>query len=333
MENIKSQMIAEKTPEVLAVEINLIKERTARQVITASIEIGERLIAAKELVGHGEWENWLQDNVNYSASTAQNLMRISREYGNTQAMLCSSGQSPQEIFGNLTYSQAVALFALPLEERIEFTETHDVENTSTRELKEEIERYKAEKAESERRIEELTDEVKAERIERSNAQTAAAAAENEVETQRSAVVQADERYNRLLEQKSKIEKEFEILKQQFMEVSSTPAEITDEQRAEIESKIEQKFSDRINQLTLDADTANSKLSEMQAERDGLIRKLQQESDVELQKFQTLFERLQQDVTALNELTYTIGGERGEKLRRILRSVINNLTEESNSNES
>ncbi|MBE6831694.1 MAG: DUF3102 domain-containing protein, partial [Ruminococcaceae bacterium] len=53
---------------IIATEINTIKNRTKREVLTASIEIGQRLCEAKELVTHGEWEQWLHDSVDYSQS-------------------------------------------------------------------------------------------------------------------------------------------------------------------------------------------------------------------------------------------------------------------------
>ena len=75
---------------VIAREINFIKEQTKRQMLAASMEIGARLCEAKELVGHGEWEKWLCENVDYSQSTANNLMRIYREYSSQQINLLTA---------------------------------------------------------------------------------------------------------------------------------------------------------------------------------------------------------------------------------------------------
>ena len=52
-------MQANRTPEVIAAEINTIKAHTRTILIRSAIEIGERLIEAKEAVDHGEWEGWL----------------------------------------------------------------------------------------------------------------------------------------------------------------------------------------------------------------------------------------------------------------------------------
>lgn len=124
----------ERTPAIVATEINSIKEQTRNIVLCNSIEIGRRLVEAKAMLEHGEWGKWLKESVDYSPSTANNLMRIFEEYGaNQQGLFGASAKS--QTLGNLTYSQAVALLGIPGEEREAFAEENDVENMSTRELK------------------------------------------------------------------------------------------------------------------------------------------------------------------------------------------------------
>ena len=135
--------VVERTPAIIAGEINYIKRQAQQTLLAASVEIGRKLNEAKALVPHGMWEEWLVENVDYSQSTANNLMRIATEYGDEQVSLFS-GKSNSETFASLTYSQAVALFALPMDQRQEFVENHDMEDLSTRELKEEIAALKAE---------------------------------------------------------------------------------------------------------------------------------------------------------------------------------------------
>lgn len=118
-----SEYAVVKSPEVLAVEINAIKQQAQTMMLQASAEIGKRLIEAKEQVGHGEWGKWLQENVEYSQSTANRLMQIYNEYGTNSAAL-----------HNLSYSKAIALLGMEAEEREAFMEDNDVENMSSREL-------------------------------------------------------------------------------------------------------------------------------------------------------------------------------------------------------
>lgn len=140
--------LATRTPAVIAAEINNIKEQTRRIALYNSIEIGRRLVEAKSLIKHGEWGAWLKSSVQYSQRTADNLMRIFEEYGADQITLLSDNAKSQA-FANLSYTQAVALLALPEEERKTFIEEHDIESMSTRELQKAIDELKKAKEENE----------------------------------------------------------------------------------------------------------------------------------------------------------------------------------------
>ncbi|MEC1716633.1 DUF3102 domain-containing protein [Schinkia azotoformans] len=133
-----NQLTDVRTPDLIALEINSIKGQTRAVLLHSSIEIGKRLVEAKELVAHGQWGGWLESNVDYSQSTANNLMQIYREYG----------EDPPKIptLGNLSYTKALALLGVPEEEREQFVAENDVENMSAKELQKVIkEKQKLEK--------------------------------------------------------------------------------------------------------------------------------------------------------------------------------------------
>lgn len=143
-------MVAEyRTPEIVAAEIRQLESQTVKMVLNNSIEIGKRLCEAKEMVPHGEWGKWLKEEINFSQSTANNLMKIYKEYGDSQGQLWGASAKSQTL-GNLTYSKAVALLAMPAEERESFVEENNVEDMSTRQLQEAIKaREEAEKEKAE----------------------------------------------------------------------------------------------------------------------------------------------------------------------------------------
>ena len=130
-------LMINRTPELIAAEINSIKQQARIQILCNSIEIGRRLIEVKEMLPHGEWGKWLDTAVDYSQSTANNLMRIAEEYGSEQWALFGADAKSQAL-GNLSYTQALALLALPAGEREQFAEENDIENMSTRELQKAI---------------------------------------------------------------------------------------------------------------------------------------------------------------------------------------------------
>ena len=128
--------------EEIACEINIIKEKVLRTALLGAIDVGRLLCEAKEIVPHGEWGTWLGEYVDYSTTTANDLMRLYREYNDDQIKLF--GRTNEELYGRLSVSQALALLALPEPAREEFVETHDMEEISVRDLREEISTLKAE---------------------------------------------------------------------------------------------------------------------------------------------------------------------------------------------
>jgi hypothetical protein len=142
-----SELNVTRTPELIASEINGIKEQARAMVTYHSVEIGRRLVEAKGLLKHGEWEHWLETSVDYSQRTATNLMRIFKDFGNLP--LLGGGVKSQSL-ANLGYTQAVALLGLPADEREAFVESHDMEAMSTRELQQAIKERDDAKAEAAR---------------------------------------------------------------------------------------------------------------------------------------------------------------------------------------
>lgn len=140
-----------RTPGLIAAEINKIKEDTKRILIYNSIEIGRKLTEAKEMLPHGEWGKWLKTEVDYSKTTANNLMKIFQEYGSEQINLLGDNLKSQT-FGNLNYSQATLLLGVPSEDREKFVQENNVEEMSARELKKAIEELKKTEEEKEKAL-------------------------------------------------------------------------------------------------------------------------------------------------------------------------------------
>lgn len=121
----ESQQLQVRDIGTIEFEIISLKNQAANTAMLYYIEIGRRLTEAKALVPHGEWGKWLEERVEFEKSTANNLMKIYEEYGNSPNL---------QAIGNLGYTKTVRLLTLPSEEREEFVQNNDVENMSSREL-------------------------------------------------------------------------------------------------------------------------------------------------------------------------------------------------------
>lgn len=119
-------------------EIILLKQQTAQNII----EIGKRLIQAKEQLPHGEWLPWLEEKIDFSRHTANRFMRVAEEFSNVSMLQ------------HLTQSKIFALLDVPESQREEFIESNPVEDMTTRELRQAIK----ERKEAEQRAAELEKE-------------------------------------------------------------------------------------------------------------------------------------------------------------------------------
>ena len=123
----------------------------------AILTIGRCLIEAKGMLPHGEWKAWLEERVEFSQRTAQNFMRLAREFSNPQAL------------ADLGATKALVLLALPPEEREQFLVEHNVVDMTSRQLEQAIKerdeaKAKAEQAEAGRKAAEADRDKLAEEL-------------------------------------------------------------------------------------------------------------------------------------------------------------------------
>lgn len=201
--NTESQLPAEQKLSQLAAEINAIKEQVRETVYLSTCRIGEKLLLAKGAVGHGNWGQWLKDNVDYSERTAQNIITIYKNFNNKETKLF--GTVPDaELLGKLNQSQLLALSSIKDEEkRTEFMNEHKEELPDM--SKQELAKALAELKEAKETVTKKDAEVKALQRDLSRA-----------DKQHEAMAQEVEKYQNL----------FEDTKNQLEEAKKAPIETT-----------------------------------------------------------------------------------------------------------
>ena len=108
--------------ETVTAEILDAKRRGGQAILDG----GRGLIEAKGMLAHGEWLPWLEERVEFSERTAQRFIRLAQEWTNPTAL------------SDLGATKALAMLALPAEEREEFAAEHDVIDMSARQLEDAI---------------------------------------------------------------------------------------------------------------------------------------------------------------------------------------------------
>ena len=314
----------ERDIRTVTTEIRTLVHAAQRLVLEYAIDIGRRLCEAKAMLPHGEWGTWLKEEVDFSQSSANNFMRIFEEYGAEQLTIDGAVANSQTL-GNLSYSKALRLLAVPAEERDQFAQEHDVEHMSTREL----DRVIRERDEALRRAEvaettaaeyrekadnavELQEKLRAAEEAEASAKTAQAEAEKQLDELRAAAEKAKEK-EKAARQKLK----------ELRDNPDIPQDVLDKIKAEAETAAEYNLRSESERLQAEADRAAEERREAEARAEELRRKLAAASP-EMTSFKILFSSVQEDFDRLYNLLTKIeenDASQGAKLRAALRAML------------
>lgn len=347
MENISFQEIESGNRlQQLAVEIITFDRQAKITAVSCAIEIGERLLEAKDLVPHGEWGKWLKENVNYSQSTANNFMRLYREYGSDQGSLFTTVANSQTIM-NLDVSKALALTVLPPEEREEFVAEHDVEQMSTRDLKEALQENRELKQQQQQLQKQL--EEKDRQVKETSAQLDTAITERQkMQEKLSETVNQNAGYEKSLqvkidaakkleqekkaaeEKRRESEQKVQQLQQQIdalkVQKLQPDQQIIGQLRAEAEKQAQQQFQEQIEKLTQEKERAEQKAQQAEEKNRQLESKASSVQSRELIVFDEKFKAFQDNYNQLNTLIAKMEDATAGKVREAVKKLLSVMTE-------
>lgn len=348
-----SDIVTARDIDIVTAEINTIKDQTRRVVVSAAIEIGRRLVEAKSMLDHGEWGRWLEEKVDYSQSTANNLMKLYNEYGSDQESLFENFTKSQA-FGNLTYTKALALLAIPAEERERFAEENDVEAMSTRELQEAIRQRDEAKQESQRYFDELEDAREELRTANNRAESLhedAQAAQKVAEEAKRKVQEAEKNQKETLKRLEKLQRDLAQAqtseadaKEQLREAKEHPeipedvmekfrqeaaANAAAEEVANLKKQLQKAQSEAENAMKAKEDAQKAAEEAIRAAENKL---LQSEKQIKLSNpdvavFKSIFDQVQTDLNRLNGAYKKVrmaDGETADKLKQALSALLNEM---------
>lgn len=114
-------------------EIRYIQNDVQQYAAQGALKIGERLCEAKELLGHGEFLPWIKDEFGWTDRTAQKLMAVYREFGDSQKSLFGP-EINAKTYSDLPVSKLYLLISVPESEREDFVKENNVAEMSVREM-------------------------------------------------------------------------------------------------------------------------------------------------------------------------------------------------------
>ena len=280
----------------------------------AILTIGRGLIEAKALLAHGEWLPWLTERVEFSERSAQNFMRLAREWSNPQTL------------ADLGASKALALLALPAEERADFIASVHVvdgaekttEELSSRELAQAI-----------RERDEARREAEAARADAGTAEAARAKMAADMETANAALAAARE-------EKRRADQEAARLGAELAELKARPVEVAVEQVADPEA-IEKARAEAVAEMQAKVDKAREARDRAEAKRKNAEQALEQirlqleeqakaekkaalGSDKDLAAFEVFFTQAQEIVDKMHGILLKVRGRDQDAANRLEKAI-------------
>lgn len=298
----------ERSIEVIEEEIWFYKRQAGR----AFIEIGRRLNEAKERLPHGEWLPWLKERAAFSERTAQDFMKLAKEYGESAEI------------ADLGAAKALALMALPASERAEFAAEKHVVNGE-------------EKTAQEMTVKELKEAIREREEARAELNAAEAARDKMAEEMKF----LNERLEGLTEEVSLRDRELKALRERPVEVAVKEVvdqEAVDRARTEGEEAArkesaeelrkakealdaakekEKKAREQLKELKEAAGKAEEAARQAREDAEKARREKEMAANKDLAAFGVLFEQTQQNVNRMADTLRRMDGDgRGETADRL-----------------
>ena len=304
------RVVQERTLPVIASEILFIESQVARTALEGAIQIGLKLKEAKEQVEHGQWENWCHENLNYSKSKTEKLMRIAAEYGDENSIYAKTYTCT-----DLSISKALSLLQVPEEEVENFSENNDVESMTVKELNDKIKALESEKEmravevnvlteEYEKRLTAADDELEHIKNELTELQDSTADPD--------ALADLEAKLEKAKEKEEKLKEEMKQEKEsRDLQIQQAVEEKADQMRKEAEQAAAERLSE--------AESLNTELAE---KLDHLEKKLESRTDESLLLFKLKSDQLQE---VFRECLQAADEAGNPKLKQALKGLMQKLT--------
>lgn len=128
--------IEDKTTEELAQEANTLwqqMEVIGNIGLMMAVQAGQRLQVIKSRLQHGEWEKWCENNLQFSKSKAEKMLKLAKKASDENSIF-----SKTETFTDLGISRVWALLSAPEEVAKEIVEDPESKDLTVRELQDKI---------------------------------------------------------------------------------------------------------------------------------------------------------------------------------------------------
>ena len=303
----------------IAADINAIKNQVKETVYIATCRIGEKLLQAKGAVGHGNWGKWLEENVDYSERTAQNIISIYKSFNGKEINLFGNGPDPA-LLAQLNQTQLLALSSVKDEDKRDaFMEAHkeSLPDMSKRELEKalrELENEKAAREEAEEEIVNLRNEL----VNGDNEELEEL--KGKYRKLQQELIAMDERYDKATKDAGHYQNLFVEAREEIKQLKEKPADNA------IEATIDN--SEELEAKERELAAKEKELQEMQLRIEALEKGKVKKTKEERQFVRHYENALQEIQEAMMQLSYIDGESKykyGSAIRKLAQQVLDNTT--------
>lgn len=283
--------------QTIITEIKTLYYQAQIHAINSFIQIGQKLIELKDMVPHGQWADYIKENLDWNERKVQRFMQLAEGYsdGSAYARLISN----PSFLSDLNMTNALALLAIPEDEVEDFAEAHVSEDTSNKELAEEIKKYKEENTE-------LTEQV--------------ASLKRDIEAAKNhAGFVSEEEYNKL---EIKLEKAKDSLNKEKTETEAKIEEARQSAMTEVENKVKE-------QMQKELDSAQSEIKTLKEQMEKEKRAADNSSNEKLVEFKLYCDQWQNsfdDALSIADEMREEDPKKTEKMLGVMSSIIDYMTE-------
>lgn len=318
--NADYRIVPERTPEVIRTEIKTIESQVCTFAIEGAIKIGRRLTELKDVIGHGNWLEWCENNLGYKERQVQRFIKISTNYGNE-----NSPFSNPSILSDLSISKAYSLLAVPEDEVEEFTEQHDIGSMKVSELEAEIKSWKA-------KNESLTTELDKSKAQNEELQKVVEESEirhqelikdlEELKESETSPEEIEKLKAELAKEQAKVQKAKDDLAKEKAKTQDKIEKAVGEKAEELQKAVEEKNNIEIQRLERQKKLAEDKVAE-------LTKRLEQSASEDIVMFKMKADELQLTFRDIKEVIHNVkrqDPEQAEKMKCAMKQVLDKFEE-------
>lgn len=312
--------LEEKSTEELKTEVNMLFSKMdviANVGLMFMIETGQRLNILKARLGHGNWEPWAKENLNFSLRKANYMMKFASKVEDENSIFSKSAN-----FADIGITKVWALLSAPEDVAKEVVENPDAAEMTTREFKEEIRRLKEKNAELKKELEDSADESQ---NLQSDLRTQIDQLTAELKIYEETPAKSEETEKEIADLKTQLEKANTALEKEKKNMEKAKASIEEEKQKAADEAAKTAKEEAFAKFKEDNKLLIESNQQAAEEIDRLQRLLENNSQPEIAEFKAHSDQMQKSFISCRDCIGKITDiEKAAKMRMALKTIMQQL---------